>query len=140
MAKALFGHVVAPAELRVVEENAVLRAKVCGPTKGKPMLRRMLMMGIAGALLLLSGNALATKFVRLGSVKMTWIVPDDWKVENRGQAVIAYERNRGATIAFAVLPRDLNSTAVEAEKTFAQQYTNYKTNSKTPGKINRVLR
>jgi len=28
MAKALFGHVVAPAELRVVEENAVLRAKV----------------------------------------------------------------------------------------------------------------
>jgi hypothetical protein len=29
MAKALFGHVVAPAELRVAEENAVLRAKVC---------------------------------------------------------------------------------------------------------------
>src|SRR4051794_41890200 len=28
MAKALFGHVVAPAELRVAEENAVLRAKV----------------------------------------------------------------------------------------------------------------
>ena len=28
MAKALFGHVVAPAELRVVEENALLRAKV----------------------------------------------------------------------------------------------------------------
>jgi hypothetical protein len=28
MAKALFGHVVAPAELRVVEENAILRAKV----------------------------------------------------------------------------------------------------------------
>ena len=28
MAKALFGHVVAPAELRVSEENAVLRAKV----------------------------------------------------------------------------------------------------------------
>jgi uncharacterized membrane protein YgcG len=28
MAKALFGHVVTPAELRVVEENAVLRAKV----------------------------------------------------------------------------------------------------------------
>ena len=28
MAKALFGHVVAPAELRVVEENAVLRARV----------------------------------------------------------------------------------------------------------------
>ena len=28
MAKALFGHVVAPAELRVVEENAALRAKV----------------------------------------------------------------------------------------------------------------
>ena len=28
MAKALFGHVVAPAELRVLEENAVLRAKV----------------------------------------------------------------------------------------------------------------
>jgi hypothetical protein len=28
MAKALFGHVVAPTELRVVEENAVLRAKV----------------------------------------------------------------------------------------------------------------
>ena len=28
MAKALFGHVVGPAELRVVEENAVLRAKV----------------------------------------------------------------------------------------------------------------
>ena len=28
MAKALFGHVVAPGALRVVEENAVLRAKV----------------------------------------------------------------------------------------------------------------
>jgi hypothetical protein len=28
MAKALFGHVVAPTELRVAEENAVLRAKV----------------------------------------------------------------------------------------------------------------
>ena len=28
MAKALFGHVVAPSELRVAEENAVLRAKV----------------------------------------------------------------------------------------------------------------
>ncbi|MGY1915760.1 hypothetical protein ABC795_12955 [Blastococcus sp. HT6-30] len=28
MAKALFGSIVTPAELRVVEENAVLRAKV----------------------------------------------------------------------------------------------------------------
>ena len=28
MAKALFGHLVPPAELRVVEENAVLRARV----------------------------------------------------------------------------------------------------------------
>ena len=28
MAKALFGHLVAPTELRVVEENAILRAKV----------------------------------------------------------------------------------------------------------------
>jgi hypothetical protein len=28
MAKALFGHVVAPTELRMVEENAILRAKV----------------------------------------------------------------------------------------------------------------
>ena len=28
MAKALFGHIIAPAELRVAEENAVLRAKV----------------------------------------------------------------------------------------------------------------
>ena len=28
MAKALFGHVVTPAELRVVEENAALRTKV----------------------------------------------------------------------------------------------------------------
>jgi hypothetical protein len=28
MAKALFGHLVAPTELRAVEENAVLRAKV----------------------------------------------------------------------------------------------------------------
>ncbi|CAA9270321.1 MAG: hypothetical protein AVDCRST_MAG52-3189 [uncultured Blastococcus sp.] len=28
MAKALFGHLVAPAELRLVEENAILRAKV----------------------------------------------------------------------------------------------------------------
>jgi hypothetical protein len=28
MAKALFGHVVAPVELRVAEENAFLRAKV----------------------------------------------------------------------------------------------------------------
>ncbi len=28
MAKALFGHVAAPAQVRLVEENAVLRAKV----------------------------------------------------------------------------------------------------------------
>ncbi len=28
MAKALFGHVVSPAELRVAEQNALLRAKV----------------------------------------------------------------------------------------------------------------
>ena len=28
MAKALFGHIIAPAELRVAEENAVLRTKV----------------------------------------------------------------------------------------------------------------
>jgi cell division protein FtsB len=28
MAKALFGHVIAPAELRVAEENAALRARV----------------------------------------------------------------------------------------------------------------
>ncbi len=28
MAKALFGHVVAPAQLRMAEENAALRAKV----------------------------------------------------------------------------------------------------------------
>ena len=28
MAKALFGHVVAPAELRVAEENSILRARV----------------------------------------------------------------------------------------------------------------
>jgi hypothetical protein len=28
MAKALFGHVVAPAELRIADENALLRAKV----------------------------------------------------------------------------------------------------------------
>jgi hypothetical protein len=28
MAKALFGHVVAPSELRVAEENAALRARV----------------------------------------------------------------------------------------------------------------
>jgi hypothetical protein len=28
MAKALFGHVVAPVDLRMVEENALLRAKV----------------------------------------------------------------------------------------------------------------
>jgi hypothetical protein len=28
MAKALFGHVVAPADLRILEENAILRAKV----------------------------------------------------------------------------------------------------------------
>jgi cell division protein FtsB len=28
MAKALFGHVITPAELRVAEENAVLRARV----------------------------------------------------------------------------------------------------------------
>jgi hypothetical protein len=28
MAKALFGHLVAPAELRIAEENALLRAKV----------------------------------------------------------------------------------------------------------------
>jgi hypothetical protein len=28
MAKALFGHLIAPAELRVAQENAILRAKV----------------------------------------------------------------------------------------------------------------
>ena len=57
MAKALFGHVVAPAELRVAEENAVLRAKVRRLEKELDALREQRDAAIAHELLSLAGDS-----------------------------------------------------------------------------------
>ena len=56
MAKALFGHVVAPAELRVVEENAVLRAKVHRLEQELEELRAQRDAAIAHELLSMAGD------------------------------------------------------------------------------------
>ena len=56
MAKALFGHVVASAELRVAEENAVLRAKVRRLEKELDALREQRDAAIAHELLSLAGD------------------------------------------------------------------------------------
>ena len=57
MAKALFGHVVAPAELRVAEENAVLRAKVRRLEHELADLRAQRDAAIAHELLSLAGDS-----------------------------------------------------------------------------------
>ena len=57
MAKALFGHVVASAELRVAEENAVLRAKVRRLEKELDALREQRDAAIAHELLSLAGDS-----------------------------------------------------------------------------------
>ena len=57
MAKALFGHLVAPAELRVAEENAVLRAKVRRLERELDELRAERDAAIAHELLSLADNA-----------------------------------------------------------------------------------
>jgi hypothetical protein len=57
MAKALFGHVVAPAELRVAEENAVLRAKVRRLERELEALREQRDAAIAHELLSLAGDS-----------------------------------------------------------------------------------
>ena len=57
MAKALFGHVVAPAELRVAEENAVLRARVRRLEKELEALREQRDAAIAHELLSLAGDS-----------------------------------------------------------------------------------
>ena len=56
MAKALFGHVVAPAELRVVEENAALRAKVRRLEQEVAQLRAERDAHIASELMTLTGD------------------------------------------------------------------------------------
>ena len=56
MAKALFGHVVAPAELRVAEENAILRAKVRRLEQELEELRAQRDAAIAHELLSMAGN------------------------------------------------------------------------------------
>jgi hypothetical protein len=56
MAKALFGHVVAPTELRVVEENAVLRARVRRLEQELQELRTQREAAIAHELLSLAGD------------------------------------------------------------------------------------
>ena len=56
MAKALFGHVVAPAELRVVEENAVLRARVRRLEQELEELRAQRDAAIAHELLSMAGD------------------------------------------------------------------------------------
>ena len=56
MAKALFGHVVAPAELRVAEENAVLRARVRRLEQEVAQLRAERDAHIASELLQLAGD------------------------------------------------------------------------------------
>jgi hypothetical protein len=57
MAKALFGHVVAPAELRVAEENAALRAKVRRLEQELAALRTERDAAIAHELLTLTGGS-----------------------------------------------------------------------------------
>jgi hypothetical protein len=57
MAKALFGHVVASAELRVAEENAVLRAKVRRLEKELDALREQRDAAIAHELLSLASDS-----------------------------------------------------------------------------------
>jgi cell division protein FtsB len=57
MAKALFGHVVATAELRVAEENAVLRAKVRRLEQEVERLRAERDAAIAHDLLSLTGDS-----------------------------------------------------------------------------------
>ena len=57
MAKALFGHVVAPAELRVAEENAALRAKVRRLEQEVARLRAERDAHIASELLSLTGDS-----------------------------------------------------------------------------------
>ena len=56
MAKALFGHLVPPAELRVVEENAVLRARVRRLEQELQDLRSQREAAIAHELLSLAGD------------------------------------------------------------------------------------
>ena len=56
MAKALFGHVVAPAQLRMVEENAALRAKVRRLERELDELRAQRDAAIAHELLSLTGD------------------------------------------------------------------------------------
>ena len=56
MAKALFGHVVAPAQLRMVEENAALRAKVRRLELELDELRSQRDVAIAHELLSLTGD------------------------------------------------------------------------------------
>jgi hypothetical protein len=56
MAKALFGHVVAPGQLRLVEENAVLRATVRRLEEELEELRAQRDAAIAHELLSLTGS------------------------------------------------------------------------------------
>ena len=56
MAKALFGHVVAPAELRMVEENAILRTKVRRLEQELAELRTQRDAAIAHELLSMAGD------------------------------------------------------------------------------------
>ena len=56
MAKALFGHLVAPSELRVVEENAILRAKVRRLEQELAELRHQRDAAIAHELLSMAGE------------------------------------------------------------------------------------
>ena len=56
MAKALFGHIVAPAQLRLVEENAALRAKVRRLELELDELRSQRDVAIAHELLSLTGD------------------------------------------------------------------------------------
>jgi hypothetical protein len=56
MAKALFGHVIAPTELRVAEENAMLRAKVRRLERELDELRAQRDAAIAHELLTMAGD------------------------------------------------------------------------------------
>ncbi|MGY1754340.1 hypothetical protein [Blastococcus sp. SYSU D01042] len=57
MAKALFGHVVAPSQLRLVEENAALRATVRRLEQELEELRAQREAAIAHELLSLTGSS-----------------------------------------------------------------------------------
>ena len=95
------------------------------------------MAALLGALLLAAAPAEA-KTVRLASGGMTFDVPNDWRVDAKKDATIVYEPHKYVSIAFAVIPSDLQRTRAAAEELFSKQYRNYRTLAVQPGRVKGV--